>query len=391
MVKELFRWENYEAELTKAFTPASPISGRASFHGRNAYMRRVINAVNQVGQHVVIYGERGVGKTSLANVLAIFLEPFTSDNMISIKVNCFRETTYARIWNAFFRSMGLPERDRFEPFTPADVLTELRNDPRKLILIVDEFDRIENPDVDAMIADTIKSLSDFAVDTTIVVVGVADDVEDLISEHSSIDRCLVQIHLPRMQADELAQIVEQGMASAEMTISPDAIAEICTISNGLPHFAHALGLADGRAAIDSQKTFVDVAEVDEAVDSLISESQQSILASFDAAVASPRRQNYYFHVLLACALAPTDNVGYFRARDIRDPYAEIMGRRYEIPTFVGHLHRLCEPVRGAILHRFGESHNFRFRFTDPMMQPFVLMHGLKRDLVKLSQVRPVDV
>jgi Holliday junction resolvasome RuvABC ATP-dependent DNA helicase subunit len=33
-----------------------------------------MDAINQQGQHVLIYGERGVGKTSLANVLSGFLK-----------------------------------------------------------------------------------------------------------------------------------------------------------------------------------------------------------------------------------------------------------------------------------------------------------------------------
>ena len=242
-----------------------------------------------------------------------------------------------------------------------------------------------------MFADTIKTLSDFAIDTTLVIVGVANDVDDLIAEHQSIDRCLIQIHLPRMQMDELTEIIERGMTSAKMTISPEATAQICTISLGLPHYVHALGLGSGRAAIDSKRDRVEVSDVNEAVESLMKQSQQTILASFDAVTASPRRENFYFQVLLACALAPTGHLGYFRARDIREPYAGIMNYKYDIPSFVGHLHRLCDQNRGAILQKTGELHNFRFRFTDPMMQPFVLMHGLKRNLVGLSDVPPREI
>ena len=69
-------------------------------------MRRLIDAANQAGQHAIIYGERGVGKTSLANVLSSYLEPFTSEAIASARVNCYGETTYAQKWNSPLRMTG---------------------------------------------------------------------------------------------------------------------------------------------------------------------------------------------------------------------------------------------------------------------------------------------
>jgi Cdc6-like AAA superfamily ATPase len=389
MVNDLFKWQDYEAKLSRAFSPATAISMKAYFRGRLAVLRRVIDAANQAGQHVMIYGERGVGKTSLANVIAAYLEPFTSEEIASFKVNCFRESSFSSIWRQFFRYLDVGA-DSLAELTPNDVLEALPKH-RKLILIVDEFDRVETPDVAALLADTIKALSDFEVDTTMVVVGVADNVDDLIGQHESIDRCLVQVHLPRMEFRELMEIVEQGMAMAGMTISPDAASQICTLSLGLPHYPHWLGLASGRAAVDAKRTNVEPGDVNTAVHNLLRDVQQTILKKFDAATASPRRENFYFQVLLACALAPTDHLGRFRAADVREPYSEIMKRRHDIPAFSRHLHDLSTDKRGNVLQRFGESHNFRFRFTDPMMQPYVLMQGLQRGLVGLEAVRPRNV
>ena len=129
-----------------------------------------------------------MGKTSAANVLSDFLQPFTSETIISARVNCYGETTYRQIWESLFREVGLPTKEEFSRFTVNDVVDTLRRDKgRELIFIIDEFDRTQDPDVDTMFADTIKALSDFNVDTTLIVVGVADDVDDLIEEHQSVD------------------------------------------------------------------------------------------------------------------------------------------------------------------------------------------------------------
>ena len=133
-----------------------------------------------------------------------------------------------------FRETGTPvKKEPFESLTVDDVFGALREeDSRKLILIIDEFDRVEDPDIDAMFADTIKVLSDFDLDTTLILVGVADDVDDLITEHESVDRCLVQIHLPRMPFEEMMDIVRSGVGTAGMEASDEAVSGICAVSWG---------------------------------------------------------------------------------------------------------------------------------------------------------------
>ena len=65
------------------FSPAAPIRARDVFAGRTDQVRRTVDAINQSGQHALIYGERGVGKTSLANVIAGFLESVGQTNIIA--------------------------------------------------------------------------------------------------------------------------------------------------------------------------------------------------------------------------------------------------------------------------------------------------------------------
>ena len=391
MIHEVLQWEEWEVRLSQTFSPATAVNRKDFFQGRQAIMRRLIDAANQAGQHAIIYGERGVGKTSLANVLSSYLEPFTSETIASARVNCYGETTYTQIWNALFRQVGFPTKGKYERLTLDDVFDALRKeDARKLILIVDEFDRIQDPDIDTLFADTIKTLSDFNLDTTLILVGVADDVDDLITEHESINRCLVQIYLPRMTVEELGAIVNFGIGTVGMQIAREAVSQICSVSLGLPNYVHALGLAAGRAAIDRRSRSIETEDVAEAIKGLVLESQQTIIRAFDLATASPRRQNFFFQVLLACSLAPTDQLGYFRAADIRPTYSRIMGRDQDIPSYVRHLHGLCEAKRGSVLQKLGESHSYRYRFTDPVLQPYVLMRGLERGLVDLNDVTGVN-
>src|SRR5271168_4257856 len=55
------------------FTPGAPINEKDLFAGRSEQVEKIIDAVSQHGCHAILYGERGVGKTSLSNMISAFL------------------------------------------------------------------------------------------------------------------------------------------------------------------------------------------------------------------------------------------------------------------------------------------------------------------------------
>ncbi len=62
-----------EAGIRNVFTPNKPVDAIELFFGRTDIVRRVIESLNTPGQHLLLYGDRGVGKSSLANVTAKIL------------------------------------------------------------------------------------------------------------------------------------------------------------------------------------------------------------------------------------------------------------------------------------------------------------------------------
>jgi hypothetical protein len=63
---------------------------------------------------------------------------------------------------------------------------------------------------------------------------VADTVTDLIAEHQSVERALVQIPMPRMSTEELAEIVNKALPRLNMTIDDVALNQICFFRGGSP-------------------------------------------------------------------------------------------------------------------------------------------------------------
>jgi hypothetical protein len=87
--------------------------------------------------------------------------------------------------------------------------------------------------------------------------------------------------------------------------------------------------------------------------------------------------NYFGELLLACALITnTDESGYFAPIQVAEPLAALVEKRRDVAHYIDQLHKLATPERGDILQRSGEKRGYRFRFRDPMMQPFILMKGV---------------
>lgn len=395
--------ERLAFEASRVFRPAAPINQRALFAGRVEQLRGVIDAVNQPGQHAIVFGERGVGKTSLANVLFDIFRT-EGEDVIAPKINCDTSDDFSSLWRKVFGEIQIAQQTRRagfaatdehvwrnladvvpEKLSPYDVrraLTLLGTDSNVVIIIIDEFDRVRNGESSSLLADTIKTLSDQDVPATLVVVGVADSVNDLIREHLSIERALVQVRMPRMSREELEEIVMLGLNRLEMQIETDALAFITSLSQGLPHYTHLLSLYAAREAIDYGSREIQRSRVHAAINKALANAQQSILSAHNLATTSPRKENLFAQVLLACALAPHDELGYFYAADVRQPMTLIMGKRYDIPAFARHLNRFCEPSHGAVLQKAGGARRLRFRFSNPLIQPFVVMQGLSRGLIE---------
>lgn len=390
--EELFR---KALEASRVFTPSAPINSQDLFAGRNRQVSQVIDAINQRGQHAIIFGERGVGKTSLANVLPPWLESL-GHRVLAPLVNCDSSDTFSTVWQKMFSRIYLPSEKRRPGFvsegpsafpgperiqaqySPDDVALTLQSLEQQvlLVLIFDEFDKLADPVARQLFADAVKTLSDYSVGPTLILVGVADTVDQLIEKHHSISRALIQIKTPRMSKKELHQIVEQGLARLEMSVDEDAKNFIAALSQGLPHYTHLLALHATRDALESGSTLIRLPNVRRAINKAIDEAQETIRSCYNRATDSARKDNLYADVLLACALAKKNDAGFFSAAAIRTELQTITGKPYQIPSFAQHVKSFCDTSRGPILQRTGTRGLYRFRFQDPLIQPFVVMRGL---------------
>jgi Cdc6-like AAA superfamily ATPase len=241
--------------LSKAFTPTRPIDQPKFFRGRVELLYRAVDAVNTPGLHAALFGDRGVGKTSIAHVLAYLAqEPNEKTGTRSILISCNSGDDYPSIWRKVLleiqiaqRQLGFVQHDTAiivgnidvdGPIAdPNDVRLFVRSLPNPSVIVIDEFDRVpRDGETHTLMADTIKLFSDSNVESTIVLVGVADSLGDLIGTHPSIARNLAQIPVEPMTTQELEQIVSRGFTEAGMSMEGPVDARIAKLSQGYPYY-----------------------------------------------------------------------------------------------------------------------------------------------------------
>lgn len=382
------------AEAGRVFTPGAPVDEYALFAGRESQIMDVVNAINQKGQHVVLFGERGVGKTSLANILKTVFVDDAGNPVWTVKVNCGTADTFHSLWARLFREMG--REDEFQaqwsetPPDPEDVRYLLERLDRRLLIVVDELDRFEDNEGLSLLADTIKSLSDNAVDVTLILVGVAGSIMELVGDHLSVERALTQIPLPRMSTPELEQIIDTGLGRLGMGIKLDAKKRTARLSEGLPYYTHLLALHASQRALQDDRTEVLPSDVESAIGNSVAKAQHSIRTAYQTAVRSTRDESQFTEVLLACALAEKDDMGYFTAASVREPLSRIMDKPREIPHYARHLHKFAEDKRGCVLEKSGAKGSHFYRFANPLLQPFVILNGVAHEIASEDVIRELQ-
>jgi Cdc6-like AAA superfamily ATPase len=394
--------------LSAVFKAKGPIREPELFAGRERQLLAVRDAIQDECGHAVIYGERGVGKTSLA-VIAQTL----GSGDISLRVNCDENDSFESLWNKIIDELSM-YCDRpgvsADVCQHAEVVTEmlshgeisadrvrqalrLLSEASPVVVVFDEYDQIEDSLARSQMASTIKALSDHHVSATLVLVGVADDVTNLIDAHRSTQRPLSQVHMQRMTPDEIEKIIDHGYGRLHLSIAHDVKYAMVHLPQGLPSYAHRLAQEAARAALMADREDVVERDLKHAVQVALDLSDQSLTQAYMAAIASAHKDNKYATVLCAAALAEVDATGYFLQGALREPLGVLTQEKWDIPRYSRHVYHLCDD-RGPVLERIGRERHWRYRFVDPMMRAYIIMKafddGADPNLLRLVPPAPTE-
>jgi Cdc6-like AAA superfamily ATPase len=364
--------------LREAFTPSRPQRGGKRLIGRRLQLARILRALQDERSHVVLYAERGRGKTSLSNFLVETLR--TGENAVA-RHACAADSTFDSIMRSLARDLPAPllaapavmddSLDGCEaalprgPVQPQHVSAlPARIAARSLILVVDEFDRILDQDTRTKFADTIKQVSDRGVPLFLVIVGVSDSLEELLGRHPSIQRNIVGVPLPLLSVTEIEAILDRGAAEAGLVFSDRVRQGIAIVARGVPYVAQLLALRAGQAALDRGAFEVAARDLRAAIAVAVEEADPRIVTLYDQLTARGRDHDVA-GALRAMAGGQLDAFG-----------------RFVVEAGPGRLQVAGAAMTEALFVRLLDSEVIRavagvapdlFTFTDPLLPHYILL------------------
>jgi hypothetical protein len=372
-----------EARLRDVFTPTQPRSLGPLFIGREWYLRRLVAAVEEERAHVVLFGDRGRGKTSLANA---FSQLTTEAGYVVLSCSCSSSITFEELFRGLLAELPPHMIGSAAPLLPdgkfgagqlKEALRRLRGG--HVILLIDEFDRVQDDTLRIDLAESIKGLSDVAAPVTFLIVGVAQSLDDLLGRHPSIQRNVVGLHLAPMANGEIRRMILAGAAAARIAFAEPVIAAVLRFARGMPYYAHLLCLFAARTAAARGSAEVTMDDLAVAVDDALIKQEAELGESYAQLVAgAPIVED----VLFAASMAAADAHGRFSAEALTGvPVDSAQRVRLRLSVVQQALGALCA---SGVMQRQDTPDGPRHAFTQPALAHYVLFrqaarHGLLTD------------
>ena len=276
------------AKKFNPFRPGAPVPP-GIFAGRireiEQMQKCIYQTINNRPQHLMIYGERGIGKTSIAYFTRLVakgeLETFDNDKLnlypVALVTNKSQKLEdilsnfiallqkrlgdggseiLKKIWDnmdeitigpAAFKKAVTDKKisittDDFCYFIEA-AWEKLKTECDGIIFIIDEFDRLEDYE---NVASFFKSLferleMDGYTRLMFLLSGMPSMREKLYKDHPSVLRNFEPIELKAMPKDEAREVIKKALNEVDVKIAPEAEKLIIDIAEGYPHFLQEAG------------------------------------------------------------------------------------------------------------------------------------------------------
>jgi hypothetical protein len=157
---------------------------------------------------------------------------------------------------------------------------------------------------------------------------------------------------------------------------------IVELSQGLPMYTHLIGQNAAVSAVNRKSMNIEMDDFNRSIEICIEEADETVKEGYLTAVRSTKPNNKYKEALLACALASTNEKGYFATPAVRETYTRIMKKPMDIPNFARQIKEFCEPDRGPALVQSGVVRSYEYRFTDPLVRPYAIIRGIVDKLIE---------
>jgi Cdc6-like AAA superfamily ATPase len=410
-------------QINNAFLPAKEITDTEKFSGRKEYINEAYNALLSDGTNIAIVGNRGIGKSSLARQI---INIGQGDNSLLEKLEIYHDTKldYLSIYFACGNSIPnttellnrlLTTRDcllewiyeipsaskeiskingGIEVGVPKvlsvkggvdisgetttvstiqshnietifqNVITDLLKTKiakNGILIVIDEFDQIKDT---SGFASYLKSLATNTPGLKFCIVGVAQDIQNLMKEHQSSDRLFAGsvINLPSMNNEELITIIRTAEQSISNHIVFDETAtnKIIDLSKGHPYIVHLLGKQTYKTAFLEPRYLVDEEYIENILKGIAEKEADPVLEGrYKKAVASSKQRE----VVIKAFAKSVKGDGEILTSD-----AYRISEEQDVENASQYVGQLVSEDYGAELVKIRERY---YRFKDSLFQTYV--------------------
>ena len=369
-----------KSEINKVFTPSCPISAQF-FCGRIKETNTLVNG---------LYGDRGVGKTSLANYVASIMQQShivkkifcsSSDNFFSIAVRIleiygisYDETITTKkeggvsISNVASGHIGKEVHKKLISDVENSTWVGSKIKDKEGVLIIDEFDTIPDIKEKEKFSQLMKYLSDTNSELHLLLVGISRNIAELMGGHASVDRSLTQVLLPRMSKDELFDILKKGEERAKIQFDEEVAEKIVSMSHGLPYFTHSLALEASKIVVCEERKNVTLDDFETGLKTVLDNIEASLKDKYDKAIGVHGSLNMKRIIYAAAKVGCTDR---FTAKQWTNEYAMLFGKKTQ-QSIYGSMSKNIGSEPDKFILKIDKA---TFVFNDSRMPCYILLLG----------------
>lgn len=372
------------------------------------------------GMIPVIYGEYGVGKTSMARHVAreaetqnrlVNVESVADKTLQDVFTRCLEKLGYAvttkrvegsattstheqsgqagasagwiKAVVASKRSQAATATQQIEErvvvTTPTDSRIIEICDQAGVVLLLDELHRSTT----AFNADLSKFLKSFGNASCrnfrIILLGTSSDASRLVASDPGIDRLLQEVHLKAMTPAESEYVVTKGMSDLDISVPPAVKTRIVRTCVGSPSILQYLALETAEAAFKRAPRATVLSDVGAALQAFVETKEARLNKSYVAAIESVGELRYRKQILRAMAECEDE---YVTMEMIRARVSKFLDKDIPSTALSGPLRNLKEEQFGSVLSDVerpdGADRLTNYTtFRDPALKAFIRLQVLR--------------
>jgi hypothetical protein len=223
-------------KLNKYFSPAA-VSVKGALFGRDDILEEVVDLISEKSYHLIVTGERGVGKSSLLKTADSEIQKFKDE--ISIEYKCTGVNDFNSICYELYTASGAT--DHPETFSPHNVVKMLVLRKISGHIVIDEFDIATDYDK-GLITQLCKHIGEAGCKFTFCFCEAIDIPDVFYRSHPSIKRYVRRLFLTGISSEHSSEIVNNALISEGLIpLNPQLEAILFYITQGIPFRVKQLG------------------------------------------------------------------------------------------------------------------------------------------------------